>query len=831
MRLRKTRLGPKVVALLVSLTALWAFAAWVTMRDGLNLLWVTQLDQAISSPSEPMLAELQRERRLTLVRLGAPGARQREALAAQQARTDAAIAVFETESQGDLVGLAGSETLLKRLEEVYRRLDSLKKSRKAAGDGMTDQNSAAGMYSEVIDSLFRTYDAMATLDDEGFAKKTWAIINLNRARELLAREDAMLGGMLAAGRIDPDRRDDFVQLVGARRHLMGNSLTEVREVDPVAFDSLSDSGALVRLQTIEDVVIANNGARPFPVSGDQWRSATTPALTELEQTVNAAGDRIVEQATPIATGVIIRLALAGGLGLLAVIASVVLSITTARALVRQLDRLRTSATELARERLPGVVERLGHGEKVDIAAEAPPLRFGDDQIGQVGQAFNEVQETAIRVAVEQAELRRSIREILLSLARRTQSLVHRQLALLDTMERRESDPSELSDLFRVDHLATRMRRNAENLIVLSGSSPARSWRRPVPMIDVVRGALAEVEDYTRVSVPPMGEVALVGRAVGDVIHLLAELIENAVSYSPPYTTAEVHGQIVANGYVIEIEDRGLGMTADDLAAANARIVDPPEFDLRDTSRLGLFVVSRLAERHGIKVSLKGSPYGGTTAVILLPPDIVLAEEDDRGGGPVRREIDSGPMPAVTAGPWGGDPEIARRTALLGETSSMSESSAKPALTATTGGGIRPEPGANGLPPLPRRNGALAVPDVNGRRTPPPGDAPARRYDPPASPVREDGPDEEGPDEAGFTPGGLPFRVPQASLAPALRAEQPPAEPAEDPEEDARSPEEIRRIMGSYQAGTVRGRRAAEQAHADDDPGPAPRHGRDPGDPR
>ncbi|PZG27815.1 histidine kinase [Spongiactinospora gelatinilytica] len=826
MRLRKTRLGTKVVALLVSLSALWAFAAWVTMRDGLNLLWVTRLDQAIAAPSEPLLAELQRERRLTLVRLGAPGARQREALTAQQARTDAAIAVFETEARSTTVRWAGSDTLLARLDEVFRRLESLKKSRKTARDG-TDQNSAAGMYSEVIDSLFRMYDAMATLDDEGFAKKTWAIINLNRARELLAREDAMLGGMLAGGRIDPDRRDAFVQLVGARRHLMGNSLTEVREVDPVAFDSLSDSGALVRFQTVEDVVIANNGARPFPVSGDQWRSATTPALAELEQTVNAAGDRIVEQATPIATGVVIRLALAGGLGLLAVIASIVLSITTARDLVRQLDRLRTSATELARERLPGVVERLGHGEKVDVATEAPPLRFGDDQIGQVGQAFNEVQETAIRVAVEQAELRRSIREILLSLARRTQSLVHRQLALLDTMERRESDPSDLKDLFRVDHLATRMRRNAENLIVLSGSSPARSWRRPVPMIDVVRGALAEVEDYTRVSVPPMGEVALVGRAVGDVIHLLAELIENAVSYSPPYTTAEVHGQIVANGYVIEIEDRGLGMSAADLAAANDRIVDPPEFDLRDTSRLGLFVVSRLAERHGIKVSLKGSPYGGTTAVILLPPDIVLAEED----GPARREIESGPMPAITAEPWGGDPEIARRTAaVLGETSSMSESSAKPALTATTGGGTRPEPGTNGLPPLPRRNGALAVPDVNGRpasrRALPQDDAPARGYDPlAAGPVRE-----ELPDEAGFTPGGLPFRVPQASLAPALRAEQADPEPAEDPEEDLRSPEEIRRIMGSYQAGTMRGRMAAEQAHVED-PGRAPRHGRDPGDPR
>ena len=182
-----------------------------------------------------------------------------------------------------------------------------------------------------------------------------------------------------------------------------------------------------------------------------------------------------------------------------------------------------------------MVERLGRGEEVDVATEAPPLEFGDDEIGQVGQAFNAVQDTAVRTAVEEAELRRGIREIFLNLARRTQALVHRQLTLLDEMERREHDAEELEDLFRVDHLATRMRRNAENLIVLAGATPGRGWRRNVPMIDVVRGAVAEVEDYTRVDVQPMGAVPLAGRAVGDVIHLLAELIENGLSFSPPHT--------------------------------------------------------------------------------------------------------------------------------------------------------------------------------------------------------------------------------------------------------------------------------------------------------
>nr|BFE77698.1 hypothetical protein GCM10020093_002990 [Planobispora longispora] len=194
--------------------------------------------------------------------------------------------------------------------------------------------------------------------------------------------------------------------------------------------------------------------------------------------------------------------------------------------------------------------------------------------------------------------------------------------MLDAMERREQDPNELRDLFRLDHLATRMRRYAENLLVLSGAAPGRAWREAVPMLDVVRGALAEVEDYTRVDVLPMGDVALDGRAVGDVIHLVAELVENAASFSPPYTTVKVSGHTVAHGYAIEIEDRGLGMTPQDLAATNERIANPPELKLSGNARLGLYVVSRLAERHEIRVTFTASPYGGTTVVVLIPQDLI-----------------------------------------------------------------------------------------------------------------------------------------------------------------------------------------------------------------
>jgi hypothetical protein len=179
-----------------------------------------------------------------------------------------------------------------------------------------------------------------------------------------------------------------------------------------------------------------------------------------------------------------------------------------------------------------------------------------------------------------------------------------------------------------------MRRHAEDLIVLSGSKPARGWRRPVPIKDVIRGAVAEVEDYTRVKVLPVAGGAISGHAVGDVIHMLAELIENATSFSPPHTPVHVSGHEVSNGCAIEVEDRGLGMTDEEFAAVNARLADPPPFDLTTSERLGLFVVGRLADRHGIRVRLRSSPYGGTMAIVLVPVSLMRPESD----APVPAEV-------------------------------------------------------------------------------------------------------------------------------------------------------------------------------------------------
>ena len=226
---------------------------------------------------------------------------------------------------------------------------------------------------------------------------------------------------------------------------------------------------------------------------------------------------------------------------------------------------------------------------------------------------------------------------------RNQSLLHRQLAMLDSMERRTSEPGALADLFRLDHLTTRMRRHAEGLIILSGAVPGRGWRDPVPVVDILRAAVAEVEDYVRVDVTSESDDLVAGSAVGDVIHLIAELVENAAAFSPPNTRIDVRAERVGTGLVAEVEDRGLGLSPDELDDINARLASPAEFDLAHSEQLGLFVVSRLAARHAIKVSLRRSVYGGTMAVVLMPFGVVVRQEEASRAAPRGdRPADSGP---------------------------------------------------------------------------------------------------------------------------------------------------------------------------------------------
>src|SRR5690606_8719757 len=315
-----------------------------------------------------------------------------------------------------------------------------------------------------------------------------------------------------------------------------------------------------------------------------------------------------------------------------------------------------------------LVRRLSKGEEIDVTEEAKPIAVtGSAEISDVAGAFGAVQDTAVRAAVGQAALRHGLGQVFLNLARRKQGLLHRQLALLDGMQRRTHDPDQLEELFRLDHLTTRMRRHAESLIILSGSAPGRAWRKPVPVIDVVRAAIAEVEDYTRVEVANMPRSAIDGSAAADLTHLIAELVENATIYSPPDTAVHVRGDRVSNGYSVEVEDRGLGLQPEEYEAYNRVLREPPEFDLADSDRLGLFVVAKLAQRHSINVLLRRSPFGGTTAIVFVPdrlitdqPELPEAKSDELPSLPGRTRKKA---LAVVSGTHAGLPRRVRQATL------------------------------------------------------------------------------------------------------------------------------------------------------------------------
>jgi signal transduction histidine kinase len=334
---------------------------------------------------------------------------------------------------------------------------------------------------------------------------------------------------------------------------------------------------------------------------------------------------------------------------------VLVSTVVARSLIRPLRKLRVDALDIARRRLPEMVRQLseseseGAGESVEIE---PIGVTGADEIGEVALAFDQVHREAVRLAAHQAMLRGNMNAMFVNLSRRSQTLVERQLGIIDSLEQAEQDPDRLSSMFRLDHLAVRMRRNSENLLVLAGREDARKWSQPVPLLDAVRAAISEIEEYERVVANIQPTILISGRATSDVVRLTAELLENAATYSPVSTQVRVTGQQVPSGGVlIEIIDEGLGMDEQDLERENWRLDNPPEIDVAASRRMGLFVVGRLAARHGIRVRLRHTESHGVSALVWLPETLAEVDMSPPSGVPRnRRTVDTGVYRAASPVP-------------------------------------------------------------------------------------------------------------------------------------------------------------------------------------
>ncbi|MFF3205516.1 nitrate- and nitrite sensing domain-containing protein [Streptomyces sp. NPDC002962] len=784
-RVKPRTVRAKIVCLLmvpvVSLLALWAYATVSTAQDVSGLRQLQRVDSQVRAPVAAAVAALQTERAAAVRYATEPAPGQVGDLKALAERTDRAVGRLRL---GDDSTVADGQDLpagvAQRLETFVSGAEGLPSLRTAVLDGRADWEETYGRYTSTISAAFSVGGALSGVQDAELGSDARVLLEFSRAGEALAQEGAVLAGARLAGRLDGERLRLFTGAVDTRRTLTESAAADLRGPERTAWQRLAAGNTYAALYAAEDKALADRpGAKALAAApASIWDRAHARVQTGMRTIEADAGRGVAERADPFTRGLLTSAGAAVLLGLAAVVASLVISVRIGRGLVVELVSLRNSALEIARRKLPEAMRKLRAGEEIDVRAEAPPGPPAEDETGQVAQALGTVHRAALRAAVERAELASGISGVFVNLARRSQVLVHRQLSLLDSMERRSDDPNELSDLFRLDHLTTRMRRHAESLIILSGAAPGRAWRMPVSLTNVVRAAVSEVEDYARVEVRQLPEAAVIGTAVADLTHLLAELVENAAQFSPPHTRVRVTGEPVGNGYAVEVEDRGLGMGKETFTEANRRIAQSEALDLFDSDQLGLFVVSRLAARHGIKVHLRTSPYGGTTAVVLLPTALLHSGKPERSAGEVT-ETGQRPPERVYARVSAAD----RHTADPRQ-EAVPASADRPALVAP----VRP---ASVRAASVRAAAEPEAAEPAAADPQPPGVTALRLHRPPD--------DAEGSDD-------LPRRVRQANLAPQLRR-TPAEEPVRPPGprgDEGRTPELVRDRMSAYREGWARG---------------------------
>ncbi|MCX5268151.1 sensor histidine kinase [Streptomyces sp. NBC_00199] len=661
-RLGSIRLSLFLLALVpsVTLAAMWGVTTTQMFSEGLRLREQTELSRSTGAMGTEATLALQQERSLSAVWLASGPAGSRAALEAQRVKTDAAVAKLV--ARADDIQRAPAR-VRDRLYSVVASVGSLEYYRGQV-DAPVDITAAQALdqYTSIIDDQIHAFQELSQVDDGDLTSEAGPLVALEHAAELVSEEDLSLTLAGPAGRMDDKAWAEFAQLVNSRRWLVQDQIVpSLTGAAKTQTEEILTSYQWQTLEAVEDKVLSararqsENGDIALPDVQKEWRVALIDVSAQYEKLIRQQTAHLLQRSADEARGLLITAASLSAGGLVALLLCVGMSWRITRSLSRRLRGLRIATLGLAHERLPDVVARLDRGETVDVDAETPPLDYGGDELGQVAKAFNTAQRTAVLTAVELADTRRGFEKVILGIARQSQNLVNLQLSKLDALERRHQDPDVLAGLYELDSTASQLRRYEENLVIISGGRPGRSWSEPVALIDILRSAVGEVAEYQRVEVHTEEEVCIAPPAVADVIHLLAELIDNATSYSPAPGPVGVRATLVAKGLAIEVEDRGLGMSEEDYASFNAQLAVPPQFDvvaLADDLRLGMFVIARLATRHGIGVTLRSSPYGGTTAIVLLPHEVVVRESPD-GEGPTagisRAATPAGPAAEAEAG--------------------------------------------------------------------------------------------------------------------------------------------------------------------------------------
>ena len=614
----------------LALAPLWGLTTYQLATRWQSEKAQADLTASLAQPSSVLFQSLEEERRLTAEAQADPGTTTRGKLVAARAVTDKAVTDFRpVAAESTSHGQPGLDTAL---AGTVRDLDQLSAQRRAVDTRSASEKAAFDYYGGTVDSLITVFTALGRRSNADATSLAHTVVDLYGAIDMVGREDALLGRDWKIGHLMVDEYGVFVDAVGAQDYLLQRVALSLTDAERDTYKELTAAKSWVTQQNLEEqvVIVGPHHSRGELVLGQihtQWRDSVDANYPRLLNLVAVRVANLNKVSADSVSRLQQTLIIISAVGLLAVILVILTSWRLTVILRRRIYALREEAVEL-QQRLPDLVYRLERGENVDVDREVRLVEPTPDELGELGRALNAASRSAVFTAVRQAEQHRGFERLLQRIARRTQILIGLQLRKLDELERTHDDPEVLDGLFDLDHLTARLRRYEENLVILGGGQPQRRWRKPVRLLDVLRAAQGEVQDYRRISIDVEDEPWVSERAVGPLVHILAELMENAAAFSQPPTPVEVRAALVSRGIAIEIEDRGLGMEPEQYAAANALMEAPPQLDVMtqaDDVRLGLYVVARLSAGLGLRVELRPSAFGGTRVIVLLPEQMVVEQ--------------------------------------------------------------------------------------------------------------------------------------------------------------------------------------------------------------
>lgn len=674
--LKNLKVGTKLVAILVAPVLVLLLLAFLGVQDKRKVAQVADRVQNLTTLAQAdykLATDLQKEGVASAEYMASNKQKGKAALDEQRAKTDASRKAFD-EAAKNAESSAALQTAIKAAQS---RLQGLNTNRVSVDNKQTDPVNAIDQYSSASDSLFDVNAGIGReIDDPALARQFQTFVNMQKIASDRAAE-AMLYSAVSQVKMFPQTWNAdgtttpcdattcpiYQKMKAASDDSARNDKTYDENASPEDKQIKRDTLAADKFDDLKDKIFKAGSTTGGTAQGfesaltgcgsadcaDELVKASveqvdslTKAQDKLLAKVQNAASELQSQAQQTAS-----LYVVGALG--AIIIALIIAFLVGRATTVPLKKLTSAAYSLSTDKLPALVERLRNPDETEgesLAETLTPIDINSkDEIGQLADAFNSIQQVTIEVAEEQAALlRKGIGDIFINLARRNQTLLDRQIEFIDQLEANEEDPDQLDNLFKLDHLATRMRRNAESLLVLAGAEPPRRRGRPVALADVVRVAIGEVEDFARIQLLALDDATVGGNVAVDLAHLLSELMENATHFSPPDTMVEIVGHRSDDGsYIISVSDQGIGMSAEQLVEANTQLARPPLVGLALSRSLGFIVIGRLAQRFDISVKLTASPSGGVTALVTLPTDIVTYDGEEPPAVMPQRALDEAPV--------------------------------------------------------------------------------------------------------------------------------------------------------------------------------------------